>query len=390
MELVQGEDLATLLRRAGRLPPEKVVDIGRQLCAGLAAAHAQGVLHRDLKPANVLIDEDGSVRITDFGIAIARTEARAPTRSSARRITWRLNSVRQALRFPSRPTCIRAGSGPLRASSWADRPFPPDRPSTSSQPPRPSTLVPDVDPAARTRDHLQALAPDPRDRPASAAAMAASLPAVLAPSGRRGMRPWLGGGGAAGSGGPSLPRSSSCASARAQGRALTDQDTIVLADFMNTTGEPVFDGALKVALAVALEQSPFLKVFPDDRVRETLRLMERAPEERVTRSIAREIARREQLKALVAGSIGTSRQPLRPRARGDQRGDRRRHGARAGRGAGQGAGADVARRRRRRGCARSWASRWRRSRSSTCRCRGRRPRRSRRSTRTRWRSIRAG
>src|SRR5947208_3238855 len=56
MELVQGEDLATLRRRVSRLPSEKVVDIARQLCAGLTAAHAQGVLHRDLKPANVLID----------------------------------------------------------------------------------------------------------------------------------------------------------------------------------------------------------------------------------------------------------------------------------------------------------------------------------------------
>ena len=61
---------------------------------------------------------------------------------------------------------------------------------------------------------------------------------------------------------------------------MTEQDTIVLADFENTTGEPVFDGALKVALAVALEQSPFLKVFPDERARETLRLMERSPDER--------------------------------------------------------------------------------------------------------------
>src|SRR5262245_34755267 len=75
MELIKGEDLASLLRRVGRRPAEKVVDIGRQLCAGLAAAHAQGVLHRDLKPANVLIDNDGFVRISDFGIAIPRTEA---------------------------------------------------------------------------------------------------------------------------------------------------------------------------------------------------------------------------------------------------------------------------------------------------------------------------
>jgi Tfp pilus assembly protein PilF len=84
---------------------------------------------------------------------------------------------------------------------------------------------------------------------------------------------------------------------------LTEQDTVVLADFENLTGEPVFDGALKVALAVALEQSPFLKVFPEDRARETLRLMERSPDERITRPIAREIAQREQLKALLSGSI---------------------------------------------------------------------------------------
>jgi tetratricopeptide (TPR) repeat protein len=88
-------------------------------------------------------------------------------------------------------------------------------------------------------------------------------------------------------------------------RTLTEQDTIVLADFDNATGEPVFDGTLKVALAVALEQSPFLKVFGDDRARETLRLMRRSPDERITRSLAREVARREQVKALLAGSIAS-------------------------------------------------------------------------------------
>src|SRR5207249_441345 len=77
MEYVDGEDLASLLRRIGRLPPDKAVEIARQLCAGLAAAHERGVLHRDLKPANVMIDGDGHVRITDFGLAIAEGDAAA-------------------------------------------------------------------------------------------------------------------------------------------------------------------------------------------------------------------------------------------------------------------------------------------------------------------------
>ena len=69
MEYIDGEDLASLLRRIGRLPPDKAVEIVRQVCAGLAAAHDRGVLHRDLKPANVMLDARGKVRITDFGLA---------------------------------------------------------------------------------------------------------------------------------------------------------------------------------------------------------------------------------------------------------------------------------------------------------------------------------
>jgi serine/threonine protein kinase len=91
MEFVKGEDLAALLRRTGRLTSERVLEIAHQLCAGLAAAHARGVLHRDLKPANILIDQDGLVRITDFGIAVTTANA-APRRSSARRATWRPSS----------------------------------------------------------------------------------------------------------------------------------------------------------------------------------------------------------------------------------------------------------------------------------------------------------
>src|SRR5881392_1696696 len=69
MEYVDGEDLASLLRRIGRFPEEKAVEVARQICAGVAAAHERGVLHRDLKPANVMIDGEGHVRLTDFGLA---------------------------------------------------------------------------------------------------------------------------------------------------------------------------------------------------------------------------------------------------------------------------------------------------------------------------------
>jgi hypothetical protein len=69
MEYVDGEDLASLLRRIGRFPQEKAIEVARQICAGVAAAHERGVLHRDLKPANVMIDGEGHVRITDFGLA---------------------------------------------------------------------------------------------------------------------------------------------------------------------------------------------------------------------------------------------------------------------------------------------------------------------------------
>jgi serine/threonine protein kinase len=74
MEFIDGEDLSSLLRRIGRLPGDKAVELARQMCAGLAAAHEVGVLHRDLKPANVMIDGRGKARITDFGLAVVSEE----------------------------------------------------------------------------------------------------------------------------------------------------------------------------------------------------------------------------------------------------------------------------------------------------------------------------
>jgi eukaryotic-like serine/threonine-protein kinase len=84
---------------------------------------------------------------------------------------------------------------------------------------------------------------------------------------------------------------------------LKEKDTIVLADFANTTGEAVFDGTLKQALSAELEQSPFLSILSDERIRATLRLMGRSSDERVTEEAAREICQRTESKAVLAGSI---------------------------------------------------------------------------------------
>ena len=85
--------------------------------------------------------------------------------------------------------------------------------------------------------------------------------------------------------------------------ALTDKDTILLADFDTTTGDAEFDGAIKQALAIHLGQSPFLNIFTNERVQETLRFMNRSPDERLTRDVAREICERVGLKAMLVGSI---------------------------------------------------------------------------------------
>ncbi len=308
MELVEGQDLAAVLRHAGRLAPTRVVELARQLCDGLGAAHARGVLHRDLKPANILIDHEGRARITDFGIAVL---AGGPGRmGTAGTPLYMAPEQRIPGATLSTQTDLYALALVLYELATGQHPMHAATPDGRIAPP--STLAPDIDPAFE-KVILRALSAAPDDRPTSAAAFAAFLPpdeterrhrrvAITPPAERHvWMRAWWIAVAAglvllAGLAGFLAPRGSS---------GITSLDTIVLADFANTTDEPLFDGALKVALAVALEQSPFLKVFPDDRMRETLRLMKRPAEQRITREVAREIALREQLKATLSGSIAS-------------------------------------------------------------------------------------
>ena len=92
---------------------------------------------------------------------------------------------------------------------------------------------------------------------------------------------------------------------RRNSKPLTDRDTVLVTDFVNTTGEPVFDGTLKQALAVHLGQTPYLNLFPEDRVRETLRFMGRSPDDRITRDVGREICERQGIKAMLTGTIAS-------------------------------------------------------------------------------------
>ena len=178
MEYVDGEDLASLLRRIGRLPPDKALEIARELCAGLAAAHEQGVLHRDLKPANVMLDGRGRARITDFGLAIAASEvvegevSGTPAYMAPEQLAGKPASVRSDIYslglvlyelFTGRKAFDSATLQELK------------RKHTEDAPASPSSIAPGFDPAVE-RVILRCLEKDPSARPASAAQIAAALP----------------------------------------------------------------------------------------------------------------------------------------------------------------------------------------------------------------------
>ncbi|HYI12109.1 MAG TPA: serine/threonine-protein kinase [Thermoanaerobaculia bacterium] len=180
MEYVRGEELSSLLKRIGRLPLDKALQTARQLCAGLAAIHAAGVLHRDLKPANVMIDEHGDVRIADFGVAalsegVSGREAMigtpaymAPEQLAGGELTTRSDIYALGLVLYEAFT----GNRPFAATT------PPEIVRVrlgDTSPVTPSSWVTDLDPLVE-RVILRCLEKDPAHRPSSALQVAASLP----------------------------------------------------------------------------------------------------------------------------------------------------------------------------------------------------------------------
>lgn len=173
MEYVDGEDLASLLRRIGRMPRDKAAQIARQLCAGLAAAHERGVAHRDLKPSNVMIDGRGDVKLTDFGIA-----ARAASGEGGRSGTPLYMSPEQLRGEAATAASDVFALGLVLYEMYTGRRAFEERsagPGSGTHVEPASSIDPEIDPAVERVIH-RCMEEDPARRPAGALAVAAALP----------------------------------------------------------------------------------------------------------------------------------------------------------------------------------------------------------------------
>jgi serine/threonine protein kinase len=180
MEFVDGEDLEHLLRRIGRFAPDKALDVARQLCAGLMAAHAAGMLHRDLKPTNIMLDDRGKVRITDFGLARMSQEcggelpAGTPAYLAPEQLAGKPDSVQSDLYSLGLSLYeVFTGKPALRS------PAPADQPRRTGCPVISARVLAGLEPAVQ-RVILHCLASSPAERPVSAQQVAAALPGTIA------------------------------------------------------------------------------------------------------------------------------------------------------------------------------------------------------------------
>src|SRR5213083_2436331 len=332
-EYVEGETLRQHLSRA-RITVGQTLDVGVQVASALAAAHQAGIIHRDIKPENTMVRTDGNVKVLDFGLAkLAQPKTIDTAAPTLPKVETEPGVVMGTFSYMS-PEQARGLAVDTRTDIWSlgvmiyemaagRQPFEGETASDvmslilQKEPPPLAHSWPEV-PGELERIVRKALRKDREERYQTikdllidlrnlrkelelSAEMERSAPPISA-------RPVSSGQSAA-----ATAHSASSAEyivteikqhkraaalilgiviiasaavlylfSRRSASALTEKDTILLADIVNTTGDSVFDGTLKQALAVQLEQSPFLNIFSDERVRETLRYMGRSPDERVT------------------------------------------------------------------------------------------------------------
>jgi serine/threonine protein kinase len=304
MEYLEGMTLKDRLA-AGSMSLNTALDVGIQIADALDAAHTAGIVHRDIKPANIFIGSRDRVKVLDFGLA----KMGAPPTRQADLTT--IAGTRQGVVMGTvaymAPEQAGGETVDHRADIWSfgavlsemvtgTRPTPGVRVHVEGTPELERIIAKCLDPdrecryqhAAELRidlDHLRrgpgaTLARHPaltRRRALWLSVGAASLVAAVIAGAVYGRRP----------------------------ATLTDKDTIVVADFANTTGDPVFDGTLRQGLAVQLQQSPFLSLVSDDRIGKTLAMMQQPADARLTPEIAQGVCVRTASAAVLDGSIGS-------------------------------------------------------------------------------------
>lgn len=336
MELLEGATLAARLA-AGPLPFDEVLASGADVAAALDAAHRKGVVHRDIKPANLFVTAHAVVKVLDFGVAkltdapsaldttTAGTDQLTVSGTSVGTVAYMSPEQARGEAIDGRSDVFSLGVV-LYEMATGRQPFSGATAAVifegilTKTPPAPSTERGGL-PAAFDAIVRKALEKDPARRYQSAADLRADLvalrrasepriasavpareaaPARAAGSSRRSRAWWL-----------AAPLATAAVVAAvlawqsAGTPALQSRDLVVLADLTNRTGDAMFDDTLGEALAVQLRQSPFLNLVPDQRVRATLRMMERPVDTRIDAVVGREVCQRVGAKALLTSAIAS-------------------------------------------------------------------------------------